>query len=83
MKRQPFKTYFEANLAVMTQMQQDSSETLGFACKFAHYDFFSAVHSFRENMTPLPVPTAMVMEVRIIELSKDWLTGRWSIAGHL
>jgi len=26
-KEQPFKTYFEANLAVMLRMQQDSSET--------------------------------------------------------
>jgi len=67
----------------MSQMQQDSSETLGLACEFAHYDYFSAVHSLRENMPPLPVTTAMVMEVHIIELSKDQLTGRWSITGHL
>ena len=43
-KKQPFKSYFEANLAVMSWMQQDSSETLGFACEFAHYNFFSVVH---------------------------------------
>ena len=47
-----FQTYFVANLAVMSQMQQDSSDTLRFACEFAHCDFFSVVHSFRENMPP-------------------------------
>ena len=43
-KKQPFTTYFEANLAVMSRMQQDSSEILGFACEFEHYDFFNVVH---------------------------------------
>jgi len=71
------QTYFEANLAVMSQMQQDSSETLGFACEFANYNFFSVVLHLGRTC-PLPVPTAMVMEVHIIELSKDRLTGRWS-----
>jgi len=61
----------------MSQMQQDSSETLGFACEFAHYDFFQCCTLILGEHAPLPVPTAMVMEVRIIELSKDQLTGRW------